>query len=388
MPDPNLHERVPYGAPGRRVAVVAGLRTPFAKANSALARISATELGRRCVAELLARADVDPKEVQAVVYGSVLQNVQEPNIAREISLMPQLPKGAQSFTVSRACASANQAITDAATRSSSATSTAWSPAARVAVAGAGAPLAAHERRARVGGQGEDVRRARAQHRHAAAQGLHPGHAGHRRAEHRRDHGAERREDGQAQRRHARRAGRVGAALAPAGRAGWTDGRLAEEVAPVFLPGADGREPQALDRDNGVRADTSLERLAKLAPVFDKRYGSVTAGNSSPLTDGASAVLLMREDKARALGYEPLAYLRSYAYAALDPGEQLLQGPALAMPVALARAGVGARDVDLFEIHEAFAAQVLCNLKAFASRAWAERAGFASRSGSSTATAST
>jgi acetyl-CoA acyltransferase len=123
--------------------------------------------------------------------------------------------------------------------------------------------------------------------------------------------------------------------------GWTDGRLAEEVAPVFLPGADGREPQALDRDNGVRADTSLERLAKLAPVFDKRYGSVTAGNSSPLTDGASAVLLMREDKARALGYEPLAYLRSYAYAALDPGEELLQGPALAMPVALARAGLTA-----------------------------------------------
>ena len=84
---------------------------------------------------------------------------------------------------------------------------------------------------------------------------------------------------------------------------------------------------------------------------------------------------MREDKARALGHEPLAYVRSYAYAALDPGEQLLQGPALAMPVALARAGLAARDIDLIEIHEAFAAQVLCNLKAFASRAWAERAGF-------------
>jgi acetyl-CoA acyltransferase len=157
--------------------------------------------------------------------------------------------------------------------------------------------------------------------------------------------------------------------------GWADGRLAAEVAPLFLPGGPGREPSALDRDNGVRPDTSLDQLAKLPAVFDRRYGSVTAGNASPLTDGASAVLLMREDKARALGYEPLAYVRSYAYAALDPGEQLLQGPALAMPVALARAGLSARDVDLFEIHEAFAAQVLCNLKAFASRAWAERAGF-------------
>jgi acetyl-CoA acyltransferase len=103
---------------------------------------------------------------------------------------------------------------------------------------------------------------------------------------------------------------------------------------------------------------------------------VTAGNASPLTDGASAVLLMREDRAKASGHEPLAYVRSYAYAALDPGEQLLQGPVLAMPVALARAGLAARDVGLVEMHEAFAAQVLSNLQALASRTWAERAGFA------------
>ena len=114
MPDPNLHERVSYGEPGRRVAIVAGLRTPFSKANTALAGISATELGSRCVAELLARTELDGTEVQAIVFGTVIQAVQEPNIAREISLLPQLPKGIQSFTVSRACASANQSITDAA----------------------------------------------------------------------------------------------------------------------------------------------------------------------------------------------------------------------------------------------------------------------------------
>jgi acetyl-CoA acyltransferase len=102
---------------------------------------------------------------------------------------------------------------------------------------------------------------------------------------------------------------------------------------------------------------------------------VTAGNSSPLTDGAAAVLLMSEDRARTLGYQPIGYIRSYAYAALDPGEQLLQAPVLAAPVALKRAGLTLADMDLVEMHEAFAAQVLSNLQGFESRAWAERAGF-------------
>jgi acetyl-CoA acyltransferase len=109
-------------------------------------------------------------------------------------------------------------------------------------------------------------------------------------------------------------------------------------------------------------------------VFDRRYGSVTAGNASPLTDGAAAVLLMREERARSLGYEPLAYIRSYAYAALDPGEQLLQAPVLAAPQALRRAGLSLADIDLVEMHEAFAAQVLSNLQGFESKYWAERAG--------------
>jgi len=131
----------------------------------------------------------------------------------------------------------------------------------------------------------------------------------------------------------------------------------------------------LSSDNGIRTDTSIEQLRTLKPVFDKRYGSVTAGNASPLTDGASAVLLMSEERAQVLGYTPLAFIRSYSYAALDPGEQLLMGPVLAAPVALRRAGLTLRDIDLIEMHEAFAAQVLCNLAGFQSRHWAERAGF-------------
>ena len=132
--------------------------------------------------------------------------------------------------------------------------------------------------------------------------------------------------------------------------------------------------QPLASDNGVRGDSTLEALAALKPVFDRRYGSVTAGNSSPLTDGAAAVLLMAEEKAAALGYKPLAYLRSYAVAAVDPGWQLLMGPVYAVPKALDRAGLTWSDIGLFEIHEAFAAQVLSNVQAWGSRAWADRLG--------------
>src|SRR5207245_2755222 len=148
--------------------------------------------------------------------------------------------------------------------------------------------------------------------------------------------------------------------------GSADGRLTAEIVPVF-PSRPG-DP-IVTEDNGIRRDTSLEQMAKLKPVFDRRYGSVTAANSSPLTDGAAAVLLMNGEAARALGYEPLAYVRSYAIGAVDPGWQLLQAPVFTVPRALERAGVAWKDLGLIEIHEAFAAQVLSNLKGFEERGW-------------------
>jgi acetyl-CoA acyltransferase len=148
--------------------------------------------------------------------------------------------------------------------------------------------------------------------------------------------------------------------------GTEDGRLTAEIAPMFPQGND----EFVAKDNGIRHDTSLEQMASLKPVFDRRYGTVTAANSSPLTDGASAVLLMGEDTAQALGYPPLAFIRSFAVAALDPGEQLLMGPAFAVPRALKRAGVEFGQLGLVEMHEAFAAQVLSNIQAFESREWA------------------
>ncbi len=124
-------------------------------------------------------------------------------------------------------------------------------------------------------------------------------------------------------------------------------------------------------DNGIRTDTSEKALAKLRPVFDRKHGSVTAGNASPLTDGGSAVLMMSEERAKADGLEPMGFVRSYAFSGLDPAGQLLQGPAYAAPMALDRAGITMADIGLMEMHEAFAAQVLSNLQALSSQKFAE-----------------
>jgi acetyl-CoA acyltransferase len=148
-----------------------------------------------------------------------------------------------------------------------------------------------------------------------------------------------------------------------------DGRMGEEIVPIYPP--PDYEPPIL-RDNGIRADTSLEALAKLPPVFDRKHGSVTAGNASPLTDGSAAVVLMSERAVAAHGVHPLAWIRSYAITALDPGGQLLQGPAYAAPMALDRAGITMDQIDVMEMHEAFAAQVLSNLQAFSSDEFARR----------------
>jgi acetyl-CoA acyltransferase len=150
---------------------------------------------------------------------------------------------------------------------------------------------------------------------------------------------------------------------------WADGRIPqEEIAPVYVVTNGGR---AVTKDNHVRTDTSQDKLAQLKPVFDRQYGTVTAGNSSPLTDGAASVLLMSESFAKAHGYTPKAFVKSYAYTAVDPADQLLIGPAYAIPQALDRAGVALSDIDLVEMHEAFAAQVLSTFQKLESKQFAE-----------------
>jgi acetyl-CoA acyltransferase len=145
------------------------------------------------------------------------------------------------------------------------------------------------------------------------------------------------------------------------------GHFAQQIVPVFPPPG---HAVAVERDNGVRADTTAEALAALRPVFDRHHGTLTAGNSSPITDGGAAVVLASEKRARALGRPILGFVRSWAWYAVPPAGQLLQGPAYAAPLALERAGLRLADIDLVETHEAFAAQVVSNLKAFASRRFA------------------
>lgn len=361
------------GSTARRVAVIAGVRTPFARAGTGLKNLSAIELGKLCVAELLQRTEMDGHDVDALVFGTVVPSVLAPNIAREVSLLPMLPKGVEAYTVSRACASANQAITDAADQIVLGHHD-------VIIAGGAESLSnvpiLHSRamsdklvalsRAKTMGQRlgivSSIRPADLIPITPAIAEPSTGETMGQSAEKMAKLNAVQREE---QDQFALRSHRLAAV-------GLEDGRLTAEIAPVWVPP---RFEETLEVDNGVRRDTSIEQLRALRPVFDRQYGTVSAGNSSPLTDGAAAVLLMSEEKARVLGYKPLAWIRSYAYAALDPGEQLLMGPVLAAPVALERAGLTLRDMELVEMHEAFAAQVLSNLKGLESKAWAERAGF-------------
>ncbi len=359
--------------PGRRVAIIDGVRTPFAKAGTALKGLSAIDLGKIAVSELVQRTDLDPALIDLLVFGTVIPSVLAPNIAREIALMPLLPKSVQAWSVSRACASANQAITDAADQIALGH-------AHVAIAGGAESLSnvpiLHSRgfsdalvaasKAKTLGQRlQAFAKVRAKDFIPITPAI---------AEPTTGESMGQSAEKMAKLNAITRAEQDQLALASHANAaqGTADGRLTAELAPAFIPP---RYAEAITQDNGIRTDTTMEALSVLKPVFDRRYGTVTAGNASPLTDGGGAVLLMSEERAKSLGFRPKAYIRSYAYAALDPGEQLLQAPVLAAPMALQRAGLTLRDIDLVEMHEAFAAQVLSNLRGFESQQWAERAGF-------------
>jgi acetyl-CoA acyltransferase len=353
---------------GRRVAVVAGCRTPFCKAGTALKDARALDLARHAARELIERTNLDGADVDEVIFGQVVPSALVPNVGREVSLLPQLPKEIPAYSVNRACASANQAI--AAGHDQIVLGHADVVIAGGAEALSDIPILASRRLADILVEASKAKSLGARLRTflkirprdlvpvapAIAEpstGESMGQSAEKMAK---ENGISR----EAQDRWTLRSHQLAAK-------GTADGRLTAEIAPWF-PARPG-DP-VVTQDNGVRADTSLEQMAKLKPVFDRKYGSVTAANSSPLTDGASAVLLMSDEAARAKGYEPLAYIRSYAVAAVDPGWQLLQAPVWAVPLALERAGIQWKDLGLIEIHEAFAAQVLSNLQGFAEKGWA------------------
>lgn len=352
-----------------RVAVVAGLRTPFARQLTAFEGVTAIELGSMVTAELLARMDIDPALIERVVYGQVVQMPEAPNIAREIVLATGMGVDTDAYSVSRACATSFQTTVDIAQAirtgeieiglAGGADSSSVLPI-QVSRRLAGALLASSRAkgwRARLGAF-RGVRARDLLPRPPAIRdystGLGMGDIGEQMAK---SHGISREDqDAFALRSHER------------AQAAWDAGHLDDEVMPAF----GGRRQTPIRRDNNIRADASMASLARLRPAFDRRHGSVTAGNATPLTDGAGSLVLMRAGRARALGVEPLGFLRSWAFRAVDPFVDGLIGPTHAAPLALDRAGLGLADLTLIDMHEAFASQTLANLRLWPDRDFARQ----------------
>ena len=355
-------------AQGDRVAVVAGLRTPFAKMATDFHGVPAVDLGKMVVNELLARSDLAPSEIDQLVYGQVVQMPAAPNIAREIVLGTGMHVNTDAYSVSRACATSFQSTANVMESillgnadvgiAGGADSTSVSP---IQVSKNLARALVDLQKTKTMGQKWQVLKklglkdlmpvppAVAEY----STGLSMGNTAEQMAK---SHGITRAEqDALAHRSHTLAA------------QNWSAGHMSQEVMTAYP------EPykKAIEQDNNIRFDSQLDSYAKLRPVFDRKYGTVTAANATALTDGASAVILMNEAKAKALGYQPLGYIKSYAFAAIDVWEDMLMGPSYATPIALARAGMSLNDLTLIEMHEAFAAQTLSNVKMFGSKAFAQ-----------------
>nr|WP_101505284.1 MULTISPECIES: acetyl-CoA C-acyltransferase FadI [unclassified Erwinia] len=352
---------------GDRIAITHGLRTPFVRQATAFHGIPALELGRMVVSELMVRSELPPEAIEQLVFGQVVQMPEAPNIAREIVLAAGLSVHTDAYSVSRACATSFQAVASLAESmlagqvqagiAGGADSTSVLP---VGVSKNLARLLLDLSRARsLGAKLKLLTRLRPGDLlpvpPAVAEystGLRMGDTAEQMAK---SHGISReQQDALAHRSH------LHAARA------WQQGLLDDEVMTAFVP--PWREP--FRQDNNVREASKPEDYARLRPAFDRRHGTVTAANSTPLTDGAAAVVLMTESRARELGVKPLGWLRSYAFTAIDVRQDMLLGPAYASPLALDRAGIGLNDLTLIDMHEAFAAQTLANLKHFADERFA------------------
>lgn len=351
-----------------QLVIVDGVRTPFCKAGSDLALLSATELGRIAVNALLTRTGLDPALVDEVIFGCVAQPADAANIARVIALRAGIPERVPALTVHRNCASGMEAVTQAyehllagrgevfvvgGTESMSQIPLLYHPSA-----------ADKFNRLNKAKTLPDKLQAMFQFRPSdfsprvglllgltdPACGLNMGQTAELLA---RELGISRAEqDAYALESHRK-------AIAAAG-------RLAEEITPVYVPNHD-----PVLQDNGPRREQTPEALAKLRPVFDRQTGTVTAGNSSQITDGAVALLVMSEERAEKLGYTPLGYLRAYTYAGCDP-ERMGLGPTYAMHKLELATGLHPSEADLIEINEAFAAQVLAVLSTMKSEKFARK----------------
>jgi acetyl-CoA acyltransferase len=349
----------------RRVVVVDGRRTPFCRSLTDFEDLTTYDLGRMAVSGLLHATRVDPEAVDLLVMGTVLADPRTTNLGREVVLGTHLPNTVPAHTVTMACVSSLQSFVDCARAIELG-------AADVAIAAGAETLSDAPIRYR-----RSVRKRLMRSQRARGvgdwlkllKGLRPKDlapepvaiaefsTGERMGDNcerlvKRLAISREAQDAYALESHRR------------AQAATDDGRLARQIVPAYVRGRD--EP--VTEDNGIRV-ADADKLAGLRPAFDRRFGTVTAANSSYLTDGASAVLLASEEAAERLGLEPLAVVRSGAVAALDPLEELLLGPALVLPTALQRAGLELDDVEVVELHEAFAGQVLAVLDLLADPEW-------------------
>ena len=357
---------------GNRVAIVDGVRSPCAKAGTKLKDIPAYELGRAVLAELLAKTDLDPEVVDEVIFGNTGNPAEAANIARVIALNAGFSKKISAHSVHRNCASGLQSITEAFDHIQA-------NQAEVVIAGgtesmSNMPLLLSKEMAEIvekltyGKHLTDKLESLSHFRPEFLKpvvgiiegltdpfsGLNMGQTAEVLA--REFHISRVEQDTFALLSHKR-------AVAAS-----ESGVLAEEMIPIFLSP---KYEEVIEKDIGPRENQTLEALAKLRPAFDRQNGTVTAGNSCGITDGAAALLIMKEQRAKDLGLEPLGFIRSYAYAGLDP-ERMGLGPVFSTPLAMDQAGVQFDDFDLIELNEAFAAQVLACEKAFRSEEFCQR----------------
>jgi acetyl-CoA C-acetyltransferase/acetyl-CoA acyltransferase len=344
-----------------RLVIIDGVRTPFCKMGSDLARLGADELGRIATQALLTRTGIDPALINEVIFGCVGQPADAANVARVIALRAGIPEHVPAITVHRNCASGMEAFTQAyekmcagrgdifvvgGTESMSNYPLLYTPQAAAKFVKLGrAKTIGQKLGAFLAFRPKDLFAPRVGLMLGLTDptcGLNMGETAEVLA---REFGVNReKQDSFAVESHAR---------AIAARE-----KLAEEICSVYPPAT----KAVLANDNGPRKDSTLETLAKLRPVFDKKTGTVTAGNSSQITDGAAALLVMTESKARELGLTPLGALSGYAYAGCEP-QRMGLGPVFAIANAEDRTGLGVDQADLIEINEAFAAQVLACLRA-------------------------
>ncbi len=355
----------------KRIAIVDGVRTPFCKAGGVFNGYSADDLGATVLSELLDRTGIEHDLIDEVIFGNVAQPSHAANIARVIALKAGLPDHIPAQTVHRNCASGMQSITTGAMQILSGRSS-------VVIAGgtesmSQIPLLVGKKMTKFFVQMMMAKRM-GQKMAALASfrpsflapviglklGLHDpvcdmnmGETAEKLA--RKFTISREEQDEFACTSHQK----MEQAL--------DEGRLAEEILPVVVPP---KYAAVQSEDNGLRRGQTAEQLAKLRPYFKREAGTVTVGNSCPITDGACALLLMSEEKAKELGKEPLGWLDSWAYAAMD-GSCMGLGPVYATAKLLKETGGSMKDFDVVEMNEAFAAQVIANERAFASKTFAQ-----------------